>query len=74
MADLKASLADAVPAATLTPPLRALWWAAKGDWGQAHRIVQDEIGADAAWVHAYRTVSKATSATPPTGTARPVGP
>ena len=53
MADLKASLADAVPAATLTPPLRALWWAAQGDWGQAHRIVQDEIGADAAWVHAY---------------------
>jgi hypothetical protein len=53
MADLKASLADAVPAATLTPPLRALWWAAKGDWGRAHRIVQDESGADAAWVHAY---------------------
>jgi hypothetical protein len=53
MADLKASLADAAPEAALSPPLKALWWAAKGDWDQAHRIVQDEDGADAAWVHAY---------------------
>ncbi len=34
-------------------PLAALWWAAKGDWDQAHEIVQDEDDADAAWVHAY---------------------
>lgn len=33
--------------------LRALWYAAKGDWHQAHEIVQAESGADAAWVHAY---------------------
>jgi hypothetical protein len=30
-----------------------MWWAAKGDWTQAHRIVMDASGADAAWVHAY---------------------
>ena len=30
-----------------------MWWAGKGDWNKAHAIVQDEDGADAAWVHAY---------------------
>lgn len=36
-----------------TPALRALWWAHRGDWVQAHRLVQDEGGTDAAWVHAW---------------------
>jgi hypothetical protein len=53
MADFKASLAKAAPAPDLRPPLAALWWAAKGNWDQAHKIVQDEDDADAAWVHAY---------------------
>ena len=53
MADFKASLANAKPADGLTPPLAALWWAAKGDWSKAHTIVQDEDSGDAAWVHAY---------------------
>jgi hypothetical protein len=53
MADFKASLADAAPAPDLEPPLAALWWAAKGDWDAAHKLVQDESSADAAWVHAY---------------------
>jgi hypothetical protein len=53
MADFKASLSGAVPAPDLDPPLAALWWAAKGQWDEAHKIVQDEETADAAWVHAY---------------------
>ena len=53
MADLKAGLSDAAPASTLSPPLAALWWAAKGQGDRAHKIVQDESTADAAWVHAY---------------------
>ena len=53
MADFRASLKDAAPEPTLLPPLKALWWAAKGDWDEAHRIVQDESTTDAAWVHAY---------------------
>ena len=53
MTDLRASLSDAAPAAGLAPPLAALWWAAKGDWEAAHKIVQDEDTKDAAWVHAY---------------------
>jgi hypothetical protein len=53
MTDLRATLSNAAPAADLAPPLKALWWAAKGDWSKAHNIVQDEESADAAWVHAY---------------------
>jgi len=53
MAEFRASLSGAVPAPDLDAPLAALWWAAKGAWDQAHKIVQDETSADAAWVHAY---------------------
>jgi hypothetical protein len=53
MADFKASLSGAAPAPDLDAPLAGLWWAAKGEWDQAHKIVQDEHGAKAAWVHAY---------------------
>ncbi len=47
------TLSHAVPPRALDPPLAALWWAKKGEWDKAHRLVQDETGADAAWVHAY---------------------
>lgn len=53
MAEFKASLSGAAPAPQFGAPLAALWWAAKGNWDEAHRIVQDEPTADAAWVHAY---------------------
>ena len=36
------------------PAAKVLWWAAKGDWDQAHKIVHGRRRArDAAWVHAY---------------------
>ena len=53
VADFKASLSGAAPAPEFDAPLAALWWAAKGRWDEAHKIVQDEATADAAWVHAY---------------------
>jgi hypothetical protein len=52
-ADFKASVAGAAPAPDLSAPVAALWWAAKGGWNEAHKLVQDEDTADAAWVHAY---------------------
>jgi hypothetical protein len=52
-AEFKASLSGAAPAPGLAAPLAGLWWAAKGNWDEAHRIVQDDAGRDAAWVHAY---------------------
>jgi len=53
MEDLTSTLANSAPDAGLAPPLAALWWAAKGNWDAAHKIVQDESDANSAWVHAY---------------------
>ena len=53
MTNFRASLSDTAPAPGLEPPLAALWWAAKGQWDEAHRKVQDEDDANSAWVHAY---------------------
>ena len=53
MASFKSTLSKPAPDAGLSPPLAALWWAAKGDWDAAHKIVQDESDANSAWVHAY---------------------
>jgi hypothetical protein len=47
------TLAHKVPPRALSAPLAALWWAKKGAWDKAHRLVMDEAGKDAAWVHAY---------------------
>jgi hypothetical protein len=45
--------AATVEPADLSAPLRALWQDAAGYWDAAHRLVQDDDSADAAWVHAY---------------------
>jgi hypothetical protein len=47
------SLADAAPPADLAPPLKALWWDAKGDWSKAHSAVDELSSPDAMAVHAY---------------------
>jgi hypothetical protein len=52
-AGFKRSLAHSVPPRALAPALQALWWAKKGDWDKAHRIVMNENSREAAWVHAY---------------------
>ena len=51
--DFRASLSGAAPSREFDAPLAALWWAAKGNWDAAHRIVQDEDDANSAWVHAH---------------------
>ena len=52
-AEFQRSLAAEAAPHGLVPPLVALWWAARGDWDKAHKIVMDQDGRDAAWVHAY---------------------
>lgn len=47
------TLAAGTPPATLTDLQRALWFGARGDWDEAHKLAQDNDGADAAWVHAW---------------------
>ncbi len=49
----RAGLSGEKPLSGLAAPIEALWWAAKGDWDKAHRLVQDDESKDAAWVHAY---------------------
>jgi hypothetical protein len=52
-AQFKQSVSAAQPPQSLPPALDALWWAAKGDWDKAHKVVMDDEGQEAAWVHAY---------------------
>ena len=49
----KQSLDQDAPPTGLSPALAALWYEAKGDWDQAHRLAQTQKDADGAWVHAY---------------------
>lgn len=49
----RAALAGAAPPEGLDLPLRALWWAAGGDWTRAHETAQQGEDAEAAWVHAW---------------------
>ena len=42
-----------LPDAPADGVLAALWWAARGDWDQAHRLVMADEGRDAARVHAW---------------------
>jgi hypothetical protein len=47
------TLSHKVPPRAVSAPVAALWWAKKGDWDKAHKLVMDEASAEAAWVHAY---------------------
>ena len=51
--EFRRTLSRRAPPAQASPPLAALWWAAKGNWNKAHAIAMDAGGKDAAWVHAY---------------------
>ncbi len=37
----------------LSVSLQSLWLASAGRWDDAHALVQDDPGDNAAWVHAY---------------------
>lgn len=51
--EFKASLKKSIPPDGLSPEQRALWEDGKGNWEEAHNLVQDESSTEAAWVHAY---------------------
>ena len=49
----KESLVLDKPDAQLSTILKSLWYDTKGDWDQAHALI-DQLGdRDSAWVHAY---------------------
>jgi hypothetical protein len=51
--EFAASTRATAPPAGLTPPLRALWHDAHGDWDAAHAVAQEIDDATGAWIHAY---------------------
>ena len=51
--DSTALRAAKTPPEGMSNPLVALWHAAQNQWDKAHKLVQDEETAAAAWVHAY---------------------
>jgi hypothetical protein len=53
LTDFQETLNGALPPAGISAPLAALWWDAKGDWQQAHGLVDDLETRDGMAVHAY---------------------
>ncbi len=51
--NFKASLSREFPPEGLGAPLAALWWDAKGDWIQAHALVDELETPEGMAVHAY---------------------
>jgi hypothetical protein len=54
--DVKAfreTLKQQFPPSGLSAPLSALWWDGKGDWAQAHGLVDELETKDGMAVHAY---------------------
>jgi len=47
------SLAQQFPPLDLSIPLAALWWDAKGEWAQAHELVDELETQQGMAVHAY---------------------
>ena len=47
------SLTEANPPGTLSQYALSLWYDAKGDWDNAHKLIQDVDDNNAAWIHAY---------------------
>ncbi|MGA7109513.1 MAG: hypothetical protein WBY75_17325 [Terracidiphilus sp.] len=49
----RATLQQQFPPDGLSAPLAALWWDAKGEWSQAHGLVDEIETGQAMAVHAY---------------------
>jgi hypothetical protein len=51
--EFRESTKQQIPPEGLTAPLAALWWDAKGEWTQAHGLVDELESKDGMAVHAY---------------------
>lgn len=49
----RATVPNQIPPEGLSAPLKALWWDAKGEWTEAHLLVDELETADGMAVHAY---------------------
>ncbi len=53
LAQFKDSLKSEHPLASLSVQLKSLWYDGKGNWHQAHAVVDHLSDKDSAWVHGY---------------------
>ena len=53
VATFKSSLEQESPPEGIGLALHAMWYQAKDDWDQAHRLAQAQNDPDGAWVHAF---------------------
>jgi hypothetical protein len=53
LSEFRESLKSEIPPEGLPAPMTALWWDAKGDWTQAHGLVDELETRDGMAVHAY---------------------
>jgi len=51
--EFRASVVEGALPTTLSAPLAALWWDAKGDWARAHALVDELETPHGMAVHAY---------------------
>ncbi len=51
--EFRESTREQFPPEGLTAPLAALWWDEKGDWAQAHGLVDELESKEGMAVHAY---------------------
>ena len=49
----KKSLEGSKPPKEASVYLKALWYDAKGNWENAHKLIQEVEDNNAAWIHAY---------------------
>ena len=49
----KASTKKNTPPKGMSLSLEAMWYQAKGNWGEAHRLAQSEKSPAGSWVHAF---------------------
>ena len=53
LSSFKESLLNSDPPQNASIYLQALWYDAKGEWGKAHKLIQDVEDKNASWIHAY---------------------
>ena len=53
VSEFRASVKEQIPPQGLTVPLAALWWDAKGEWAQAHALVDELETREGMAVHAF---------------------
>ena len=51
--DFKATMQGAQPESALSIQLKSLWYDGKGNWQQAHDLIDQLTDQPSAWVHAY---------------------